>query len=412
MPSVTDNNRPGLYEDSGSRIYNGDANEYAQLWKQHNPDQDHYVHVQAGVLDWYKDLARSGVHPDTGSLVICGPGYEIQDRDLNPSIIRSNVGEHPGIILADWSTGILDNAYDSLVETNKALGPKLQLARRDFSGGLSSNLHDMLLRRIEDIQDKQGLRDFMTWLRDSVGIEEVEKHIHSVPRLATEYSRRVTRVLEVPEALDFNAILHGRAEVRFITANMLLTGMFALTEGEFRDKLIQFRPEIEEEEFVEMLGIWHNLIFQLNTKVASDFMLRALELNPTAHIFAPSDVDVNYKGIETFSRLDVAALRKSFDERGYKFRVKDEWTLDDTHEKPAHSHQMNVLLACKNGALSEAHRHHMQTLGMETLHGAEPDASVGESSDSSGSQSVSVAIKSKKAGDSSPVLSRKERLRA
>ena len=252
----------------------------------------------------------------------------------------------------------------------------------------------------------------MTWLRDSVGIEEVEKHIHSVPRLATEYSRRVTRVLEVPEALDFNAILHGRAEVRFITANMLLTGMFALTEGEFRDKLIQFRPEIEEEEFVEMLGIWHNLIFQLNTKVASDFMLRALELNPTAHIFAPSDVDVNYKGIETFSRLDVAALRKSFDERGYKFRVKDEWTLDDTHEKPPHSHQMNVLLACKNGALSEAHRNQTQISGMDTLHGGGADASVGESSDSSGSQSVSVAIKSKKAGDSSPVLSRKERLRA
>ncbi len=344
-----------LFRDSRSdREYGSTAREYASLWSEHYPDDAHYVHVRSKYLDWIHDLKKtSDLDTEDGALVVCGPGYNFVGRDMSHEMVAGSVKAHPVIIGADWSTDVLQDFGENIFRASKNVYAKTVLTQRDFSGGLASKFHALVTEKLSRVGDLEGLRDFIKWIGEEVGIEEIsrQKPEKSNP---SQVNRLINATMDVEDPYNFQYFLEETtSSVRFMTANMLLAGTLALTEKDVREMIMFYRNQMETEELVNMLAVWHKVINTVNTHIASTFIMGALEANPKAHLYMPTDTNVQYEGLDTFDRLDLPHLREKVRTHGYKFVERAQWTLDDSHESPPHTHQMRLLLACAGGEHTE-----------------------------------------------------------
>lgn len=340
------------YSDANSGSYAKLADEYASLWSEHNIDERHFTNVRAGMIrlytNWQKNLLPD---PAGGALVICGPGQKIHERDLDPAIIHSSVSLHPIVIGADWSTKVLDDFYDSLVTKSECrkLGPKTVLLQRDMSGGLSAKLHHLITSQMEEnIRNADDMKRFIGWIEDEVDLAKVQNYQHSNQSDNGEHRRGVEKVSDV-SPVSFDSVTKGQCEVRLITANMFLAGMFALTEAEVRQQILSHEKDVGTEAITDMLRSWHSLIEVLNTHVALEFVRQGLEQNPHARIYAPTDVNVNYENYGSFSRVDVKAIEEGVKVMGHRYKIEGQWPYDDSGENPSHNHIINAMVFETNG---------------------------------------------------------------
>lgn len=341
--------RDRRFQDANNAQYSVAAREYAHLWQEHKPDQHYYSCVRAEFMKWIHSLSRNGVSAEDGAIVICGPGYDFAQRDMTHEMVDGMLANHPAIIAADWSPDILEDFDTEVISSSRKAAPKTILVQRDFSGGIASRLQALISSKLEEIRSIEDLREFISWLKNDVGYDEVMKAQPETTENMMSWPNPLVNQLNVDETYDFQSVLRGQAEVRFMTANLLLAGMLALTEKEVRDRIMGFRKEMRDEEIVEMLGIWHELVKILNTKIAANFIIRGLDCNPKAHMLMPTDVNTVYPEFDTFDRLDLLALRKEVTSKGYKFSERGQGILDDSHENPPHSHSIKQIFACANG---------------------------------------------------------------
>lgn len=360
------------FGDAQSKSYERAAGEYASLWEGHIPDDHHYTHVRSLFLEWIHTMERIGVDAEDGALVICGPGYGIAGRDFNPEIIRGCLPHYQSIVGADWSTDILEDFSTEIDAESAPAADKVILTQRDFSFGIASRFQTIVTQQLEEVRTVDDLRNFMMWVERTLGSDSniaYQNVMQTNPELSDKplgrYNRNIDSTLDVIEPLEFDAVLMNQADVRFLTANMLLAGMLALTENDVRNAIMHFRSindgskdevagGLEDDEVIQMLADWHKVVCDFNTRIATQFMLSGLDLNPNIHIFAPTDVNVSYKsrkgGVKgTFNRLDISTLSRAVTEKGYKFVDEDQWIQDDQNENPPHKHLMKLLLACRNG---------------------------------------------------------------
>lgn len=340
-------NRPHFYSDSGSSRYSGVAREYADLWKGHSPYIDHGIKVRTGLIKWFQSLQRKGVTLEDGALAICGPGFNVTNTDLSPEILDGMSDSHPVIIAADWSPDILRDAYESISSASQSIANKLRLTQRDFSRQLSAQFHTYISTQLEKINNVDDLRLFMKVVSNEVGLETIrDQKLIEVPD--DTINPEVVTSLRIDNPFDFESILKGQTAVRFMTANMLVAGMLALTENDFRFILEAHKKNLSDEEYGDSLRIWHDLIREVNTEIASQFFIGSLQQNPKAFIYAPTDVNVHYRGADTHDRIDMNALRARVREAHYKIALGEQWTIDDSGETPPHSHLVQTLFVCAN----------------------------------------------------------------
>ncbi len=299
-------------------------------------------------MNWIHSLSLNRVNAEDGAIVICGPGYSFTERDMTPAMVGGMLAHHPAIIAADWSPEILEDFDTAVIHASRNVSSKTILAQRDFSGGIASRLQALVSSKLEEIRSIDDLRDFILWIKNDVGYDEVMKAQPEITE-RTSWPNRLVSQLDIDEPYDFQSVLMGQAEVRFMTANLLLAGMLALTEKEVRDRIMGFRDEMRDDEIVEMLSVWHELVKILNTKIAANFIIRGLDCNPKAHMLMPTDVNTAYQEFDTFDRLDLPALRKEVTSKGYKFSERGQFILDDSHETPPHNHVIKQIFACANG---------------------------------------------------------------
>lgn len=371
------------YYDLGSHAYRRVADDYAQYWRGRQPEADHdpsYVthdkNIRASFMNWLQSIERKeGVRPEDGALVICGPGGKLVGHELSAEMVPAMVDDHPAIVIADWSLDTLFDAAHSLSAEHPPIAGKTVLTQRDFSGGLSANFHDLINSRLDEVRDVHGLREFIKWLRDNVSLETVGKHV--LPAEAPASVNPLQNALDVTDPLNFDTVLQSsRAKVRFVTAHLLLDGMFAATEQDFRTALIANRENMGDEEYMAALRVWHEKIEELCTHAASRFMVQLLEAHPEAHLFAATALNTQYHGMDTFDRIAIDEVRSTVEGKGYKFARMGSTHLNDWMEKPRHSHDVGLLYACKGEGEKSSLEEHVSEEGQGSENGNAAPAKV------------------------------------
>lgn len=358
------------------------SEEYAQYWGQRSPDVEHYLNVRRSLVRWYQRLRdEKNIKPSDGVAVVCGPGFGVADsQDFDPVIVDTILADHPRTVIADFSKSVLTDAEASLLKASSnliraRLRERILYARRDFSGGLSARLDAYIKRKFDTMQSGNDWLEFLHELAKVVDVPDIQNEPVLPGR--SDHGDPAVLMVDPDEMLCMRNITNNIAPIRFVIANLLLDGMFAVTEDEFRRRLMEFHaasPDIiTSNEVSRSLQLWHLLILNLNHHVATGFIQRALDDNPDAHIFATVDSDVCYYGINAFDRLDCNRLRGKLSAYRIRLSFPNAWELGDPEEVPPHVHHVTVIEAFR-GAGSDAE------LPTANLH--VPGAQEGESSES------------------------------
>lgn len=345
--------KPFGYIDSVHSAYYEDiAERYAELWSQSVPDAEHYMMVRIAYMRWMRDLAKDKeVWSEDGAALICGPGFDVASKEFNREIIETELARNPGVIIADFSTKVLRNAYEALAEASRDLEPNLVAVRRDFSGGLSAKFDHLMLEQIDQVLTPGEWRDLIERI-SKIRLEDVQGV--TLSKKLQYGSTREIMGFDDEERLHFQRVLRGRMSIRFVIANLLLDGMFVTTEAAFREKLIDFseRGELSPDEVRSDLESWHNLIGQLNTHVAKEFIVGALECNPDAKVFATIASDTTYYDLPKCEPIRRVYYDKM---KAYAFANNiilhhgpvSGWMYNDKEETPPHRHSVIAVVAEK-----------------------------------------------------------------
>jgi len=342
MSPTSQNSRQ--FNDARSREYSSTADDYTKLWERHIGDVDHYKNIRTAFMKWQ---AKAHLADTDGAIVVAGPGFQCVERDISAEMLAVMSTRDRALVGADWSPDILEDFDRSVSAEDIALGRNTLLTQRDFSGGVSSRLHKIVNDKLCTIRSASDLKGFVHWLQGDVGYDEVMKVVPEMDN-SSRVNPRVS-TLDIGEPMDFSSVLQGRSEVRFLIANMLLAGMLAATEHDVRDVFMDFvrQGAIEEHDLIEAMQAWHDLVRSLNTRIATNFVLGGLSVNPKLKMFLPTDVNTSYK-FDTFDRIDQQELRRVVTASGYKFADIHQWTQRDDHETPPHRHQVKLFLACND----------------------------------------------------------------
>lgn len=341
-------------EEGRSSLYDAVSERYSREYLQgHAVDITHYEKVRSAYLLWMQKLRDNGVKAEEGTSVICGPGWNVANhRDFDPVILESCTSWHPRIIIADFSRDVLLNACHSLTNAcQRITREKLFLARRDFSGGISARFDALLQDRIDSVETAGQLEDFMLFIDDQ-SVDTIKEHQLS-DKGDVEAHNFDVQAVDGDEGLCFKNITRDVAEVRFFIANMVLEGMNALTEGDFREKLMEIekREKLSPELVANYLERWHRLILDLNNHIAANFIRSALSAHPTAHILTTNAVDVSYEKLpmDSQTRLSSQNIQSQLKGTNIKITASGQWTAYDSGETPPHSHTLRVWEAKVNG---------------------------------------------------------------
>ena len=358
------------------------SEEYARYWAQRSSNAEHYLNVRRSLVRWYQGLRdKKNIKESDGIAVVCGPGFSVADsQDFDPVIVDTILAHHSQIVITDFSRSVLADAEASLLRASShpmraQFREKLRYARRDFSGGLSARLDAYIKRKFDTMRTGEDWLDFIGELEfEVVEVSHIQKERVSPGK--SDHGNPDVLMVDPEEMLCMRNITNNIAPIRFVIANLLLDGMFAATEDEFRKRLMDFHREspgvVTTNEVSRSLQLWHRLILNLNNHVAAGFIRRSLDDNPDAHIFATVDRDVCYYGINTFDRLDCNRLRGELAAQKIKLDCPNAWELGDPEEVPPHVHHVTVIEAFR-GAGSDAE------LPTTDLHATDPSEESSES---------------------------------
>ena len=336
----------GYIEDCNSPGYDVLSRRYADLWRGITPDAEHYENMRKAYMEWCLALRDAGLKPDQGSAVLLGPGYGVaQNRELEPGWVHVHVAAHPRLVVADFSREALVDAFHSLKVASRRIRPEnIRLMRRDFSGGLSTRLESMIGSRLDAITDVHQFKDFMLWLEKDVGVEEVSRQ--AIQCGPTREGHLDVIGTDRDQLLCFRNILQGTADVRFVMANGVFSGVFFTTEDAFREKLMHFaeaNPEqVTRDDVLLYMHIWHSLITDLIDEVTVNALQSLAQSHPDAHVFCTVDRTAQYDGLDDYPRMNLDAIRGRLVQH-YSIRVAQTWTLDDSTQTPPHKHAVCAL---------------------------------------------------------------------
>jgi hypothetical protein len=328
--------------------YDAVSSQYARYWRSHEPNARHYLEVRKAYMRWALKLRDEGLKPHDGALVIAGPGFNVADnRDFEEGFVSAHVADHPLIIVADFSTEILDDAYDSFSRASSRIPKKIRLARRDFSGGLSARFAAIIESHLDPISTPEEFENFMRLVQEQqIGVQEIAKFPLESKEGSKEGLPGVLGV-ETEEGMSFRGISNNIAPVRFIVSNLLLAGMFATTEQIFREKLDflheKFPENVTDDDVRRHLENWHELILALNTEVSVRYFQEAAVAHPEAEHCAIVDENVNYEDFGRFPRFDLNAVRSRILPTRMALKSGKTWQLDDSAETPPHQHGILVM---------------------------------------------------------------------
>lgn len=322
------------------------SKKYEEWLRAHVPYGPHYLNARIATQKHYLDKRDLGIKPQDGAAVIFGPGLSVtHNLDFEPCFVTTQLAEHPAVIIADFSRAVLEDARACFREACPAIEKKIILARRDFSNGLSVRFDEYMIPRIDAIDDRDQLQEFMTHL---VQIQETVIDELRDMDFSARPSRSPAGIIHEPAGYDamahydFEAISGVSQPVRFAICNLLLAGMVATTEGTFRDKLIDISSregqEISREIIRYYMGVWHDIISKVNTEISVNFLREVLQQNPQAQFSVITDETATYEGLEQYSRWDVGEVKRKLLTDSIRFYREKTWLMDDSHETPPHNH--------------------------------------------------------------------------
>lgn len=294
--------------------------------------------------------------PTDGAVAFCGTGPRIaQNRDLDSTLLGGHLADHQELVFADFSQEMLGSTLQTVDQISHTVAVRSHLVIRDFSRkNLGAKFDAMMRDKINGIRTVKQMQAFIQELKESVGLHEVEQQ-----PLQKDHGRIDPRLIAKPdtqEGLQFDKILYEKVPIRMVVGNLLVTGMFAVTEMDFRDKLARLHREhpgkMTEDDMIEALAVWHELIRNMNEQVAKDFVEDALHANDdvdgsTPTVFLSADNTVTYNGLETFDRLRMSTLRDSLPE-DVTMREIDSTHWDHSHESIPHKHTVSVATITSN----------------------------------------------------------------
>jgi len=294
--------------------------------------------------------------PTDGAVAFCGTGPRIaQNRDLDSTLVGGHLADHQELVFADFSQNMLASTLETIQNISHTVAAHSHLVIRDFSRNNLGAKFDALMRnQINAIRNVDDMNTFIQRLKETVGLEEIRRQ-----PLEQDHGSIDPRLIAKPDTqqgLQFNKVLFEQRPIRLIVANLLITGMFAVTEMDFREKLAWLRradtQHMTEEKMIECLAAWHALILTLNEKVGQEFIEDALHANDdldcsTPTIFLSADDTVTYNGLQRFDRLRMGQLQQALPE-DVTLREIDRAHWDHSHESIPHKHSLSVAVVAKN----------------------------------------------------------------
>jgi len=343
MPELS----PEIHRSVYSSKFQDLAKRYFDYW------QDDTIHLDP---DEHKDIRKALIKtlkyiPTDGVIAFCGTGPRIaRYRDLDSSIVGGHLEDHEDLLLSDFSQNMVISSFRTIADESASVAARTHLVIRDFSDNNLSARFDVLMReRIARIKNLKQMNAFVEWIRNEIGLAEVQKQ-----KLPKDYGRIDPRLAAKPdeqEGLQFDKIV--RKPVRLIVANLLISGMFAVTEMDFRSKLYElhkrYPKQMTKEKLIECLTVWHELLLPLNEKVGKDFRDNALHANdeierdspPT--VFLSVDDTVTYTGLQGFDRIRMNTLSEDLPEH-ISMREVDKAHWNHAHEEIPHKHSISVIV--------------------------------------------------------------------
>ncbi len=331
--------------DSGD-YYNDLSLEYDNLWLGHRKNARHEADVRSSWWKFSNLLQKDGVALEGGAIIVAGPGYNVADNgNFDRASVENFLGRFAHIIPADFSTGALLNATRSMEDTARVVRGKIRLARTDFSGGISTKFEHQVEDRIDRMNTPQDVEEFLTWLDQEARPEKIA----AMPLGAgsSDAGNPESASIHMAHGLDLRQITNQTADVRVIISSLLLAGMFAVQEAQFREQLFAIAErhpaEMNKDELKYALMRWHVCINELNLYVTNNFLSQAAQFYPKAHHLHIVDIDSHYSEYDVHPRLDMGALRKRVTALKMDMTVIKVWTADDSGETPSHTHTMNAI---------------------------------------------------------------------
>jgi hypothetical protein len=277
---------------------------------------------------------------------LLGPGFGVtQNRELEPGWVDAHLAEHPRLIVADFSSAILHDAYQSLLSASPRMkAENMRLVRRDCSGGLSTRFEALVGSKLDGIETVGDFREFMRWLDETVDSELViRQEVESGP---TYEGRLDVRGTDPQQLLCFKNLVQDTADVRFLIANGVFSGAFYLTEAAFRDKLMyfakQYPQQVTAEDVRVYMHIWHEVISDMINCVMVESLRSFTEEHPQAQAFVTLDKSAAYEEMDDFPRLNIEYIRRQLADC-LSLRVAHTWMLDDSGQVPPHTHSVAAI---------------------------------------------------------------------
>lgn len=335
-----------FFYDSQSGSYNNLAGKYAENWHTHIPDMRHHQKVREALLRWDYNLIMDG-EKRQGVFAFFGPGFSITERDIGKEYVAGMLEYFESVLAVDWSTDVLSNFFSCIQTESRRVGEKVQCTQRDLSHGLSARFHAIVQDKIDCVNTVQELHDFFAFL-DQLTIDAVmQVALTASPN--QQVNPHVSQ-LQIQEPLNFASVLQSGLEIRRAFASLFFTGMVAETERVIRAEIEIYKKELSTSEMSAMLQSCHHFVAELNYVNGHRFIAELLRHNPRAHLIMPTDVDAVYEDIGSFPRLDVQRLQTELAKFDIDLNVSRQWTMDDSHEFPPHSHTIQVLKASSKTA--------------------------------------------------------------
>lgn len=345
-------NAPDIHRSVDSTKFAGLGQRYFHYWGDDELHLGHDEHqgIRIALCRVLKETPTDGV------IAFCGTGPRIAlNRDLDSTLVGGHLADHQELILADFSQDMLVRSSRTVEDISSTVADRSHLVIRDFSRKNFNARFDALVgERIEQIQSVRDMDEFISYIRSEVGVQEISRQ-----KLPEDHGRIDPRLVAKPDTqkgLHFEKILNEQRPIRLIVANLLISGMFAVTEMDFRTKLAWLKktyPEqMTEEKFIDCLTAWHELILVLNEKVGREFIDDALHANEeidgsTPDVFLSADDTVTYTGLEAFDRMRMKKMKSKMPE-GVTMREIDSTHWDHEHEEIPHKHSISVALVSED----------------------------------------------------------------
>jgi len=293
--------------------------------------------------------------PTDGAIAFCGTGPRIaENRDLDSTLLGGHLADHQELIFSDFSQDMLGSTYRTIQQVSHTVAARSHLVIRDFSRRNLGAKFDALMReQIKAIQNTNDMDVFIKRLKETVGVDEIQRQ--PLEKDNGSIDPRLIAKTDTQHGLQFDKVLFERIPIRMIVANLLITGMFAVTEMDFREKLAWLckkePKKMTNEKMIDCLGAWHSLILTLNEKAGKEFVEDALYANDnvgssTPVIFLSADDTVTYNGLQGFDRLRMEQLQKVLP-KNVTLREIDRAHWDHSHESIPHKHTVSVAVISK-----------------------------------------------------------------